>query len=70
MKNDGGANKHPPLLNFPERRFLSAESVGADGTLEGCMSESYTASVSPDQTLDLSSFGFVPPFTVSVSGVQ
>jgi hypothetical protein len=48
--------------------FLSYGLVNAGtGALDGCFGISTNAVASPDQALDLSTLGFVPPFTLSVS---
>jgi glycerol uptake facilitator-like aquaporin len=51
-------------------QFASRESVSADGTLAGCGGISDNGPASPDQTFNLSTLGFVPPFTLSVSEVK
>jgi hypothetical protein len=51
-------------------QFASRQSVDADGILGGCGGISDNGPASPDQIFNLSTLGFVPPFTVSVRGVK
>jgi hypothetical protein len=52
------------------QQMFSNEFIYLDGTIHGgCQSVTANGYFSPDQTLDLSTLGFVPPFTLSVSGV-
>jgi hypothetical protein len=51
-------------------QFASRQSVDADGILGGCGGISDNGPASPDQTFNLSTLGFVPPFTLSVSEVK
>jgi hypothetical protein len=50
--------------------FGSRQAIFADGTLATCEGISTNGPASPDQTFNLSTLGFVPPFTLSVSGVK
>jgi hypothetical protein len=51
--------------------FLSYGLIDAGtGALDGCSGISTNAFASPGQTLDLSTLGFTPPFTLSVSGAH
>jgi hypothetical protein len=51
-------------------QISSRQNIFADGTLAGCEGISTNGPFSPDQTFNLSTLGFVPPFTLSVSEVK